>query len=205
MDEAGPVQNPLSQFFSKNREIWGGLIQAVAWGVGLSSGFIIAPPAEDFVSSTYKLACFICAFVVGLFFIASRHFTRKRTATWLWITIVALLIAILVGLVYVKCFNNWTRVYYGHRKVIGSHLLPSVETARKAFEEQAHRSIDIDDVPKYMSSDPKKCFVAGEIDTRELWLLIWYVAAEAGFLFAALSMIQAITSENGAKSGAHAG
>jgi len=199
--DAGEVA--LRNWVRGSKGTWRYLTMGAVWAVGLLSGFVLPPPADDLRDGNLRLAQFVATFVIGLmFYPVAQYAARRHARAWILTTIVLLALGLGSLFTYWRHFLAWTYVYDGQRRVIGSVLTPEAEADRVRLEKQLRRPVPAVELPRHSGEGgPKACWPPEEIDSRTIWLGATYVGTICAWVAAVIGLLQVVHVAPRPKSG----
>jgi hypothetical protein len=172
------------------KKIWGTLAQAAAWVLGIIGGFLLPPPVGAEGNQVWpKLAEFVIAALVGLLFLPSHRWNKKRHAKWWW------LVALISLVAAVASFFAYQRLTYsatcetlgGARVVIGNEY-----TAHGADYVKENPGISCADLIDQHIGKTEDVWTKRSIDLARLKLAATYIACGPLFTLCIMTLVQAI-------------
>lgn len=185
-----PNNNSRANWIEQAQKHWGAVAQGGTWVLGIVGGFLLPPPlGTDDNHVWLKLAEFVAAVSVGLLFLPSRRWGKKKHAKWWW------LVAALSLVISIVSFFGYQRLTYsstcvtvdGARVVIGKDYTP-------------HGTEYIHDNPGISCTDlidqhvgvVEDVWTKQSIDSARLKLAATYIACLPLFTLCIMSLVHAM-------------
>jgi hypothetical protein len=167
-------------------------MQGAVWVSGIIGSFLLPPPVgvlKDENKLWLRLAQFVIAVLVGLLFITTRKWNKKKQIKSWWIVSAAALVLSVVSFTgYQYLLYSWTCNYNKQRVVIGTEYTPQGEY----YVKKNSQGISCDELVADFAGNVEDIWTKKSINRARLILAGTYISCMPFFIVCLIGMIHAI-------------
>jgi hypothetical protein len=182
-------QNPQANMSEQAQKHWAILTQAGVWILGIVGGFLLPPPVGADTNQIWlKLAQFVAAASVGLFFLPARRWAGEKHTKWWWLAAAfSLIISIVTFFGYQHLTYSSTCNYRGQLVVMGNEYTPNGYR-----DVQETPGISCSELIYDFAGKTEEIWTKRSIDSARLKMAATYITCMPFFTVCIMSLVHAL-------------